>query len=258
MKKKSALNAVDHTVLRNFKNKFEDGLKELERARQFKLGDYLVLYTDPNYDRWNTNNTQQNMQLKTNSYGAPLKYLVVYVSEHGVPFVKQVNKAGNPIGNLFCCLGNLDTDSFKLFGQKHEFHLDPDYVDSMLLQSEYDPSQLHKTKHEGWKEITEHNKKCKIKTSNLYEIENFLISKVNVGDVLWRSNVTHWVVQEKLSLSKNEAEKLTKNCSDIRKKLVTVLTIKDNKGRIKHVDSYSLLYVALYTERPKSYKELNT
>jgi hypothetical protein len=238
----------DQAFVDNFDKQFKSIIDTLEKAKQFKLDDYLVLYVS---------DARGVMQLKNNSYGAPVKYKVVYVNSNGIPFIKQVNKKGNPIGNIFSCVGSRE-DTFRSMEQTFEFMLDPDFADSILLQDQYDPAHLHRSKKDIWKAVTEHNKACKVPTHQFKDVLDFVRS-VNVGDTVWTSNISYFLIQDKKALSPVDFNKTAKSQfrTSSRGPFVTVLTLRDKKGKIKVVPPDFFCYKAIYRERPRTYKELN-
>jgi hypothetical protein len=248
---KNQLTANDQLVIDEFNQKWGAGLDALEKAKQTQVGDFLILHLS---------NGTGHMELQKNSYGAPVKYKVVYASKHGIPFVKRVNKKGNPVGPMYSCMGNLDGDDFKFPGQKFEFTLDPDFADSILLQDDYDPANLHRSKKDIWKAVTDHNKACKIKTWELKDIMDFF-KVVNVGDTVWTSNISFYLVQDKKSMSAVDFNKTAKWRDQTRKlkglSLIPILTVRDKKGNVKDISPEFFHQKALYKERPRTYKELN-
>ncbi len=247
---KNQLSSEDKLILDDFVQLFEAGFEAIEKAKQIAVGDYLILHLhDP---------VRNEMVQQKNSYGAPIKFKVVYCSKHGIPFVKRVNKKGEPVGRLFSCMGALHTDYFHKPGQKFEFSLDPDYADSILLQDEYDPAQLHKSKKDIWKTVTDHNKAHKIKTRHMNDVIAF-VSTVKVGDMLWTSRTGYFLVQNIAIKSPRDFNATAKHIDRTHLKLATivVLTIKDKKGTVKDVAPNFFYWKALYRERPRTYKELN-
>jgi hypothetical protein len=246
---KNVLTPEDKAVISEFNQKFEAGLEALDKAKQIQVGDFLVLHL---MDYAN------NMVIQKNSYGAPVKYKVVFSSKHGIPFVKQVNKKGLPVGRLYSCMGSLDSDTYRYSGQKFEFSLDPDYADAILLEDEYDPAQLHRSKKEIWKAVTDHNKANKIKTELRADVVAFH-SAVLVGDTVWTSNVSFFLVQDKKTMTAQDFNKTTRYSlqTSARSGHVIVLTIRDKKGKVQDVSPDFFWGKALYKERPRSYKELN-
>ena len=240
----SDLTTADKQLIEQWTSRFERGLDALEKAKQLNVGDYLVLYIDN--------------QIRTNSYGAPIKFKVVHSTRHGIPFVKKVNKKGDPVGQIYSCTGSLDTDDYNQYGDTFEFRLDPDYADSIILQDQYDPSQLHKSRQEMWKEVTAHNKNAKVNTTHLGGIVKFF-EKVNVGDTLWTSNIGHYLVQDKEIMTRQDFKNNVKD-TETRTKgpFIIVLTVRDKKGKIFKITADFFSYKALYRERPRTYKELKT
>ena len=248
---KKLLTTFDEGIIENFEQSYGVVIDLIEKVKQFQVGDYLILYV--------TRYEGESMAIRKNSYGAPIKYKVVYCTKHGVPFVKRVNKRGKPIGDVSSCVGTLHTDDFKSYdSQKFEFVLDPDYADSILLQDEYDPANLHRSKKDIWKAVTDHNKSCKVKTHNLKDVTTFF-NTVNIGDTLWMSNVSHVLVQDKKIMSPKDFNQQVKrkDKTGLRSPLIPILTIRDKNSNIKDITPDFFCTKALYKERPRTYKELN-
>lgn len=242
------LNAQDKHKIHEFTQKFEKTLDTLEKAKRFKIGDFLILFT------WDYHGIKKQ---QVNSYGAPAKYKVVYTSKHGIPFIKQVNANGNPIGPLFSILG-ADDDNYRHHGQNFEFELDPDYADSILLEDEYDPATIHRNRKEQWKAVTAHNKACKIKTQETKDVVTFF-KTVEIGHTLWTSALSHYLVQNKTTMSSGAWNAQAKETykTGLRGN-VDVFTIIDKKGKTLIVTADHFRFKALYKERPRSYKELKS
>lgn len=249
MSKNHYISHDDKALIDEFSAKFASGLNILEKIKQFQVGDYLILYLG---------NDDNKMSVQKNSYGAPIKFKVVHCTEHGIPFVNRVNKRGVPIGGIFSCLGTLDTDTFRNPGQKFEFALDPDYADSILLQDEYDPANLHRSKKDIWKAVTDHNKTCKISTYNMKDVLNFF-NTVNVGDMLWTSNISHFLVQDKKTMTPQNFNSQVgyRHKTQVKSGSITILTVKDKNGKVMDISPDFFHCKALYKERPRTYKELN-
>jgi hypothetical protein len=246
----------DKAIIENLDREVGRYLDTIKRAQQFKLDDFLILKIGVYGNKIST---------QTNSYGAPIKYKVVHVNAHGIPFVKRVNKNGEPMGRISSCIGMTD-DEYYLEGSStiFAFELDPDYADSILLQDNYDPTSLHRSKKDIWKAVTEHNKACKVPTRDLKDLVIFFES-VNVGDTLWTSNVGSYFVQDKKATSSTEFLKYARgNMTAKQVKIltmsnvgITTLTVRDKHGNVKNVTPDFFHYRALYTDRPRTYKELN-
>ena len=246
---KNQLTPDDFLVINEFSRIFEPGLEAIEKARQIAVGDFLILYLGDHTGA---------MAVQKNSYGAPVKYKVVFSSKHGIPFVKRVSKNGTPVGKIFSCMGGLETDTYRYAGQKFEFTLDPDFADSILLQDEYDPANLHRSKKDIWKAVTEHNKSCKIKTYEIKDVTTFF-KAVNIGDTVWTSNISYYLIQDKKTMSPKDFNSNVKREYETRLKgpFITILTVRDKKNKVRDICPDFFWQKALYKERPRTYKELN-
>lgn len=237
-------------IIRQSELEINEIIKVIDNSRSFKNGDYLVLYL-----------TGEGNQLKqsVNCYGAPIKYQVVHTSESGISFIMKLNKAGKPTGSLMSTVGMLDNDDYRFSGSSDnfEFRLDPDYADAILLEDNYDPAVLHKSKKDIWKAVTDHNKLNKINTKKIENITDFFRAISN-GDMMWTSSKNYYIVKDKKHVSKHDAHKIVQNISFHRVKgpLVMVLTLQDKKGNLKEVAADFFYYKALYKQCPRSYKEL--
>ena len=247
-KKKPALTAEEKQIIDEQETNLKAILERVERARQFKVGDFLIM--------WLTN-YQGGWVQQVNSYGAPTKYQVVHTTESGIPFMKQINAHGTTVGELIAGIGGID-DGYIDNGGRSRWELDPDYADSLLLQDEYDPAQLHNNKKMLWKEVTEHNKKCRVSTKDIPEIVEFL-KTLKAGDLLWTSNVSHMLIREVKAVTKQDAMKLVsyRFSSRVRGPFILVVTVVDKKGVVKEVAADYFFRKALYRLRPRTYKELN-
>ena len=247
--KKNTLTAEDKETIKRFNAAFEQILITIERAKQFKLGDFLVLYLT---------NWDGKPEVQKNTYGAPVKYKVVHCTESGVAFIKKTSKNGTPIGELYSCCGT-EYDKYRRIDQNFRFELDPDYADSLLLEDEdYDPATLHKSKQDIWKAVTAHNKAAKVGTSEARLCYDFFAS-LNVGDIFWTSTTGFFLVQDKKAVPAKDFNAAAKWQYMTSQKFgnVTILTLKDKKGKVFDCAGDYFRYKALYREKPRSYKELN-
>lgn len=243
------LTAEDKATIQEWTDNFGRGLEALEKAKQLNEGDYLVLYVGQD---------RKSLKLQLNSYGAPVKYKVVHSTEHGIPFIKKVNKKGTPVGPIYSCTGGLDSDDYRYEGQSFEFRLDPDYADAILLQDEYDPAALHRSRQNLWKEVTQHNKKAKVNTSTLRDVIEFF-KNTNIGETLWASNRGFYLIQDKQTMTRQDFNATLKDTyTNAKGPYVIVLTVRDKNNKISKITADFFYRKALYNERPRSYKELKT
>jgi hypothetical protein len=230
--------------LKEFNDDYRKLTTAIENAKRFNLGDFLVLYTG------------DKLTIRKNSYGAPDKFKVVYISDYGMPFVKSVNKLGTPVGPLMDLMGGSMTDY--AYDSDFKFELDPDYADALLLQQPYDPAVLHKSKQEIWKQVMTHNKSIKI-SNDLATLAAFF-DGVKVGDVLWNSPNSCYIVDEKVTVTKKEYNSSYKHGplrTDVKGPNITILTLRDKNGKTIKATPDFFECKALYKERPRTYKELN-
>jgi len=244
----SKLTSDDLATIKEWNDSFGRAIEAIEKAKQLSIGDFLVLYVGQDL---------KSMKIQLNSYGAPVKYKVVHTTEHGIPFLKKVNKKGTPVGQIYSCTGGLDSDDYRYAGQAFEFRLDPDFADAILLEDTYDPAQLHKTKQEIFKAVTKHNKAAKVNTQDIRGVSDFF-AKTNQGDTLWSSHSSYFLVQDKKTMSAKDFNTKAKWNEQTRIKgpFVIVLTVRDKNGRVKDITPDFFHHKALYRERPRTYKEL--
>jgi hypothetical protein len=240
---------ADNDALALFEGTFGRYMETIKHAQQFKLGDFLIL-------KMGTAGT--NSIVYKNSYGAPIKYKVVCINKHDIAFVKRINSAGEPVGKMSSCVGMITDDYYKDSNTTFAFELDPDFADALILQDNYDPASLHKSKKDIWKAVTEHNKACKVPTQDMKDVVAFFNS-VNVGDTLWTSSVGFYFVQDKKAMTISDFDKKFRFGlrTYVKGPNVVVLTVRDKNGKIKDITADFFSWKALYKERPRTYKELN-
>ena len=213
----------------------------LEKVTQFKVGDYLIAFR-PGHIHY-------KREQITNSYGAPKKFIVVYADKHGVPYMKELNKKGLPVGNLMSPL-NFDNRQMATISRDIEFEIDPDYTDAIIMADEenYDASNVLKAKSSAFKEITEHNKSLKLKFNKPGELLMFLKS-LKVGDVFHKSIKTHFTILtlDPIPTSHNGTRII---------EYKTFGTAQDSNGKVFTIDDKTFAWHAVYTGRPRSYNEL--
>ena len=128
----------------------------------------------------------------------------------------------------------------------------------MILQDEYDPSQLHLTKQQIWKEVTKHNKACKINTKQYKDIMSFFAT-LKIGSIIWTSTTGYFLVQDKKTVTVEDWNKICAFGQEINRsfKTVDVFTVRDKKGKVKDITFVYFMEKALYKDKPRTYKELN-
>jgi hypothetical protein len=224
----------------------------LDVVRSFKLGDYIIVVRI-------SNDTQQRVPAK-NSYGAIIKYQVVFVDELGLPHVKLINNNGKPSGRIQALLTTYSRFQWGAVGyDDYDFQLDPDYADSIILQSEseYDPMERHNALKSARQEITDHNKRIKLPTSTIQEVvETF--SKLEVGITYWTSpkrgftvlENTHYVLNKKTTYVNGLKVSYAPNHTVINK-----IKVRHSNGKIKTYEPADMKKKNIYAGIPKSYND---
>ena len=218
-------------------------LKVLEDVRQFKDGDYLIAFRRAT--QWGET---KDVQI-TNSYGAAKKFQVVHVDSNGIPYMKELNKKGEPTGQLITSV-RVDGGYTQLKQSEYRFEVDPDYADSIIMDDEenYDASVTHRVKGDLFKEITKHNKSIKVDNKDTLKLISFL-QTLKVGDVLWRS------IKTNITITQIDPIPLTHRNTRIDDYKPFGLA-QDSKGKMISLDSHFFKWSALYTAQPRSYNEL--
>jgi len=213
----------------------------IKDVAQFKIGDFLIAYQPAN--SW------QKRRQVVNSYGAPKKYTVVHTCKFGIPYMKELNKKGNAVGQLICPI-KFDDRNRVVAASDYEFEVDPDYADAIIMDDEanYNATDLHKVKSDTFKEITNHNKSLKVNCHDGVALLHFL-KTLKVGDVVWKSIKTHFTI---LTL---DPIPTTHSGSRLDDKKVFG-TAQDSKGKIFDLDGSTFKWSAIYTGQPRSYNEL--
>jgi len=239
-----ALTAEEKEYIKQSESMIDGIMACLHAVRQFNKGDYLIAFHQ-GYG-WGEDGSRP----VTNSYGAAKKFQVVAVDKHGVPYMKELNKQGKPTGQMICSIkyekqnrSHIDT------ALTYRFEVDPDYTDSILLddQANYNASSALKVKSDTFREISEHNKKIKVDCFDAKNLAAF-IATVKVGDLLWRSNVSSWAVIEINTIPRDKSNRIEHNTSFMK--------VTTNVSKVKEICFGDLRRIALYSARPRTYKEL--
>lgn len=180
----------DERTIKELDKLFEDIQNVGKEFAGFKLGE---VYLEEEWDEWDP----KKVWVNTNSMGFPIKYKVVHISKQGIPFLKQLNTNGKPTGRARLPVSDksvwltniVHAVHYGAVKQTSRFILDPDALDSILLEHEYHPMAEQKDKLRLFNEINKHNKKVAIKTSwsaGQQHIANFFKS-LKPGDKFWTS-----------------------------------------------------------------------
>lgn len=256
--KLEALEAADIKEFDLFLNRLSD---YIDNFKKFNLGDVLIAW----------GGDEESKQKLLNSYGVPRKFQVVYVSKQGIPYIAEISTSGNILKPLISMIpsalysdkyAHIEPYDVEISHQFYDayFELDPHYVDCMILNVPYNPWHDMLDKKSLHIEITEFNKSVRVKTSQINDIANFFMT-LNQGDTIWTSNSNHFIITNIKLLSKQDLYKngvKMPNKNRVKGPFVPVLTIVDPKNKIKTITPDFFHKKMLYSQRPRSYKELRS
>lgn len=216
-------------------------IKLKEELQSFKLDDvYILEYFDPN--------EPNKVWVDKSYFGFPVKYKVVHISPEGIPYLRRLTPNGKPTGAVELpdqaqLLSSLvkagQINSLRGYindGQR--FIPDPEQLDSILLQQEFDPTAAHKAKLDLFNEIKNHNKKVTVKTGYFddHHISAFF-KGLKSGDKFWMGPDKVFVVQS-----------IVKTRRDWK------ITAIDQMQQERKFNFSSFNYKRLYREAPRSFK----
>ncbi len=240
-KKIKVLDSYELEFIQKREEQISSIIGAIQEAAKFKVGDFLIAYTPAN--------TWQKRRQVVNSYGAPKKYTVVHTDKFGVPYMKELNKKGNAVGQLICPI-KFDGGSRVVAATDYEFEVDPDYADAIIMDDEanYSATDIHKLKSDTFKAITEHNKSLKVNCHDFPSLLLFL-QNLKVGDVVWKSIKTHFTILtiDPIPLTHRGAR---------FDETINFGTAQDSKGKIFDLNIRVFKWSAIYTGQPRSYNEL--
>lgn len=211
-----------------------------EECKQYKLNDIYIRQSRYGLD--------EDFDVEETALGFPVKYKVVYISPMGVPYLRKITHTGNATGDAFIpgeapilralmYQAQMGTQQDNAYNER--FVPDPDALDAILLQEEFDPMAAQKEKSKLYNEINKHNKKVQIPTDykHYHKIGEFFKS-LKAGDKFWTSPEKQFIIQ---SVVKNGKQ------WDITATDVNQATVVFNFSRFFHK--------RLYKERPRSFSK---
>lgn len=236
--KKFELSSYEAEYIKDRESEMRSTFDILKRLNQFKVGDHCIAYQT----RWG------QRDLVTNSYGATNKYVVVAIDEFGVPYMKLLNKHGQPQGQLLSPINSNGEGMWDRSG--YDFEIDPDYADSIIMDDEanYDPTGLQREKSNLFKEITAHNKSSKVRLHDEGELLAFL-KTLKVGDVFWKSIKTNMTITQLDPVP-------TKRNGKVVDTVTWFGSATLSSGKVVKLNAWSFYRGSLYTKQPRSYNEL--
>lgn len=217
-----AANDLDKALedLKNIKHQLQD----------YKLNDvYIIEEWDPE--------SKKNISVEKTNMGFPVKYKVVHISTEGIPYLRKITPNGNPTGpfhtppeaaglNWLKQTCNIFNDyrisysasaNYPRLSQDWRFTLDPEQLDSILLQQEFDPMAQQREKSKLFNEINKHNKRIQVSSSFADHPKTLEFFKSRQpGDKFWTSPDQQYVVQ---SVTKPNKEYVV-TCTDMNQKTI--------------------------------------
>lgn len=239
---KSKLSQYELDYIKERERAMTETINTLRNLSRFKDGDYLIAF------HFASGYGDTKKRPVTNSYGVPKKFLVVHVDINGVPYMKELNKHGEATGNIISPI-RVDGGYSMVKQAEYVFEVDPEYADSIILddQENFNATEILKAKSDNFKEIAEHNKKLKVNCIDMKILAAFFAT-VNVGDTLWRSNTSYYVVSKIDPVPRDKIGRLIKENPFIE--------VTSNKGASLTFSLDDFWRTALYSGQPRSYREL--
>lgn len=224
----------------------EATVQALDKVRQFKEGDFLLGFEDIGWG-------ERSWKPMTNSYGVAKKFQVVHLDKNGIPYIKELNKAGNPVGHIICPIESISDDYDNIgirLDPSTNFIIDTDYVDSVIMMDEenYDPMRNMREKSSLYKEIQSHNKSLRVCVDSHDDVRKFF-DNVKVGDVFYKTINSFFKI---ISITKPPLATKANRYNEIYE---SFCTIENHKGVQSDKSIHDFMHTAIYTSRPRTYKE---
>ncbi len=223
-------------------------LQELDKVRQFKLGDYLICIMVNKH-------TNQRVPM-TNSYNVTKKFKVVHVDQCGIPYYKEVSSKGTTRGPAMPMMGEYGHEQHQYGWDSFEFEHDPHFVESVILEAEagYDPVEVQKSKKKLRDEITKHNADNKIKSSGIAEIvAGFAAMKP--GETYWFSGKNGMTINSVKPVVIPTPMRHTYGHG--KYKNVVEINVTLSTGKQATYLPHDFMFKNLYKAQPRSYRELS-
>lgn len=214
-----------------------------EQLKQYKLNDIYLL------EEW-YQDAKGPTYIEKTSMGLPVKYKVVYISPEGIPYLRKITGTGRPSGeartppeaNFLFRIYNAERHlNHYLDKPNYRFISDPEQLDSILLDVEFDPMAEHRNKSKMFNQINKHNKKVTIPTGVgcFQKIAEFFKSR-NPGDKFWTSPEKQYIIQSVVKQGKE-----------------WMISAIDQNNKPTTFNFSYFLYKRLYYEQPRSFAKEN-
>lgn len=192
---KASLTAEQLKAAKDLDKTLESLTTIADKLKNYKIGEIYIL------EQWDPYNPK-DIEVNKTSMGFPKKYMVCYVSPEGIPYLRQITGKGNPTGDTIIPPEAQAVNILKRFHmattapENWRFTPDPDQMDSILLQTDFDPMELHREKSKLYNQINKHNKNVSVPTgwSDFGHIASFFKSR-QPGDKFWTAPDKQYVIQ---------------------------------------------------------------
>jgi hypothetical protein len=211
-----------------------------DALKNYKVGDIYIIeewWDDP-----------KNTSVVETTMGFPKKYMVCHISSEGIPYLRQITGKGNPTGDTFLPPEAEAINVLRQYGHNGRldnwrFTPDPEQMDSILLQTEFDPMEQHREKSKLYNQINKHNKSIAVQsswTNGWKEVAAFFKARV-AGDKFWTSPEKQYVIQSVAKVGKQY-----------------VITATDMNNATVTFGFSNFHGKRLYKEQPRSFKKEST
>lgn len=170
--------------------------------------------------------------------GEPIKFKVVHVTPEGIPYLQRLSSSGVPGGSL-----ELPPEAQYLAGYDYDAEVDwrlvqdPEQLDAIMLQQEYDPTKQQREKQQLQNEINKHNQAVTVSTR--YDCGHHAFFKsLKAGDKFWTSVDKQYIV----------SKVATKGRSN--KWYITVVNMDQEEVQFYFEE---FMYKRLYRDQPRSF-----
>ncbi len=182
-------------IAKDLDNAIRSVSKIREQFKEYRLGDIYLMERCDFYNK-------SVFHVEETSIGLPAKFKVVYISDEGVPYLRRITKSGNPTGDAWVPPDAITLSLLRCIKDPyaeerfHRFVPDPEQLDAIILQEEFDPMAQHRDKSKLFNEINKHNKSVLVPTNN-YEFNKAIVflKSLVAGDKFWTAVDKQYVVQ---------------------------------------------------------------
>lgn len=150
-------------------------MKSVEEYKHFEVGTAVLI------KHKSSNNFLSNGSWHNNANSTPSKYLIIE-NDNGFVFAKRIISSGEPGKTVQCLTIEYSTDNYEIV-------TDEDYLDSLLLDEEYDPTTSAKEEKKKKGKASRTNNKYRVRFKEPFDAYAY-IKGLKKGDKLWSAWTT--------------------------------------------------------------------